>query len=186
MIKQPLLRNLSFNELMDEIENRHNSDPIYDEIARKWKDNEDELREQVTDLGNEVDSLRDERDDLECDLNSKNCYINWADRLTKHVIEKCNWEFKSTEEKTNSSVFAFENKYTFSYGDFEFKDRGQYYTYCAEAIIAHGDITKIEVTMGGVYNSQEITYECPMTEEDALKDAKMLLIKMIFLRVEYE
>lgn len=186
MIKEPLLRNLSFEEILTEIELSYPHDPLYQALNTRWNENQEELQEEVTDLRNECQSLSDERDDLEANLDCKGGYMRWASKFASHVIKNATWEFVKSEEKDSDSNFVFENYYNISYGGWGFENRNEIYTFNASLIVSHGDTTQIHVSMNTIYHTEVLNYEKPVTEEVALQDAKAILVKFIFERVEYE
>jgi hypothetical protein len=186
MIKEPLLRNLSFDELLIEIERDHSADPLYNALVSRWNENQEELQEEVTDLRNELQSVSDDRDDTEWTLDRKLGYLQWAGKFVPYIVKNGFWEFKRMEEKGEDSNFLFEKHYTFNYGGYEFENRKEIFNFNSGVIVSHGETTQIEVSMNTIYHKEILNYEKPVTEEQALSDAKALLVKFIFDRVEYE
>lgn len=187
MLKEPLLNNLSFDELLEEA-HRKNGDPLFQAIHRRWHEDADGYEETINDLGQEVDSLRDDRDDIEYSLDRKMAYIHRCHDLVEHIIKKGYWEFVSTEEKTSDEIFAFEDKFKFCYNGFDFEKSfsSSSYEFDASLLVLHGDVTRVEIRFNNIFNMTVMDYDLPVTNEQAMSDAKMHLIQLIYDRVEHE
>ena len=163
MLKEPMIRNLSFDELMTEIELSNTVDPIYQALCERWKENQDELQEEVIDLRNEVQSLQDDRNDTEWTLDRKTNYLIWASKFVSHVVKNGFWEYHRIEEKDEDSNFLFEKHYTFNYGGWEFQNRNEIYNFNAGVIVSHGETTQIEVSMNTIYHKEILIWKIKST-----------------------